>query len=164
MVPNLKVFQLNKLNLAECFPPDFNPEIWYGIYFISSEVLNISDSSQFVQVCGPYIVLLNENFNFVTDHLSRAQEGYIILFNHNFLPHKLIEKLNELPLFFQQVCGPFILNLKQVLELNIVFEKILAELPSDYRFKKELLANLITQLMHFVLKNFTSPGSQINLS
>lgn len=156
MIPDLKVFKLNELKVAECFPPAFIPGIWCGIYFISED-LNNSHSGQVIQINSPCIVLLNGNFSFIKEHFSNAQQGYFLLFNHNVLPYKLDEKLKELPLFFQQGCGPFTLNLKQVFELNILFEKILTELPSDYRFRKELLANLITQLVHFVLKNFTWP-------
>lgn len=143
MISDLRVFKLNDLNITECFPPDFNPGIWYGIYFINER--------------KPVIVLLNGNFDYFKEYFSRIHQGYFILFNHNFLPHKLDEKLKELPLFLQQGCGPFTPDLQQVFALNILFEKILTESHSDYRFRKELLANLITQLMHFVLKNFTWP-------
>ena len=139
---NLKAFNLDKLNLAECFPAGFDQQLWYGIYFIN-------------EYSDPSIVMLNADFGFVTNHSSKNRQGYLVLFNHHFLPQRLTEKLHKLPLFFQQGCGPFALNKQQVPELNILFGKICSELLSDYRFKKELLATWVTQLLHFVIKNFT---------
>ena len=146
----LKAFRLDALNFAECFPAGFDQNLWYGVYFI-----NGCDYGQPGE-CNPSVVLLNAGFDFIHKHLSKAQEGFLILFSHNFLPQKLNKKLHELPLFLQQGCGPFSLNLQQIWELNLLCNKIYNELLSDYRFKKELLATLITQLLHFVIKNFTS--------
>ena len=147
---DLKAFRLDTLNFAECFPAEFDQNLWYGVYFI-----NGCDYKQPGE-CNPSIVLLNAGFDFIDKHLSRAQQGFLILFSHNFLPQQLNKKLHHLPLFFQQGCGPFLLNLQQLRELDLLCNKIHNELRSDYRFKKELLATLIIQLLHFVIKNFTS--------
>ena len=145
----LKAFRLNTLNFAECFPAEFDQNLWYGVYFV-----NGCDYKQTGE-CNPSVVLLNAGFDFVDKHFSDAQQGFLILFSHNFLPQQLNKKLYDLPLFFQQGCGPFSLNGQQIKELDLLCNKIYNELPSDYRFKKELLATLIMQLLHFVIKNFT---------
>jgi len=146
----LKAFRLDAFNFAECFPAGFDQNLWYGVYFI-----NGCDYEQAGE-CDPSVVLLNAGFDFVDTHLSKAQQGFLILFSYNFLPQQLNRRLHDLPIFFQQGCGPFSLNLQQIGELDALCNKIYSELRSDYLFKKELLATLITQLLHFVIKNFTS--------
>jgi hypothetical protein len=149
MTGELKAFPLDKVNIAECFPPGFHKSDWYGIYFF-----NASKNHSNNQDHKPFIAFLNAGFDFVTQHASKHQPGFLVLFNHNFLPKRLNDKLQQLPLFIQQGWGPHELTSQQVPELKLLFNKICSELPSDYLYKKELLATLVTQLMHFVIKNF----------
>ena len=48
---------------------------------------------------------------------------------------------------------PFALNAEQVVRLNDLFQKIVDELSSTYRYKPELLAILLMQLAHFLIRN-----------
>lgn len=60
-----------------------------------------------------------------------------------------------MPLFLDQGGTTFTLSFEQVIRLNQLFEKIANELSPTYQNKHELLAILLMQLAHFIIKNLT---------
>ena len=55
--------------------------------------------------------------------------------------------------------APFALSAEQVVRLNDLFQKIIDELSSTYVYKPELLAILLMELAHFLIRNFAASKS-----
>lgn len=102
------------------------------------------------------VTLVNSAFDCGIKQMDNNEQGYLLLLNHNFLPKGVNQKLKKLHVFIEQGCSPFSLNTEQTYQLNKLFDKILDELSSSYKFKNDLLTILLAQLLHFMIKNFAS--------
>lgn len=87
---------------------------------------------------------------------AHITEGVLILVKMQFLNAQTNENLSTLPLFIHQGYGPFLLNRQQFKELMWITDKIWNEMNSCYQFKSEYLMALVLQIVHFVVRNFTS--------
>ncbi|AWH83903.1 AraC family transcriptional regulator [Flavobacterium album] len=78
------------------------------------------------------------------------QAGSFCIFTHDFmaLSHSGI-KLDELPIFMPGGYPVFQLTESQAKEVGHIFEKMFAELDSDYAFKYDLLRNYVLELIHY---------------
>lgn len=78
------------------------------------------------------------------------QEGFFCVFTDSFLPRNGDGSgFDELPLFHSDFHPVFLLDGKQYGQLRAHFEKMNAELNSDYPFKYDLIKNYVMELIHF---------------
>lgn len=77
------------------------------------------------------------------------QEGHFCLFTPDFMPKsKTGIALESLPIFSPQSDFVFQITPRQYEEINSIFEKMHAEINSDYSFKYDLLRNYVLELIH----------------
>ncbi len=89
------------------------------------------------------------------------QNGMFCIFTPGFLSlQKLGIALDELPLFQPGQLPVFQLSLPEVAEVKYIFTKMLKELSSDYKYKYDLLRNLVMELIHYGQK--LQPLSALN--
>lgn len=81
---------------------------------------------------------------------DEEQGGSFCIFTHEFLAssHNSI-KLDELPIFKPGGYPVFQLTESQAKEVELIFDKMFAELDSDYSFKYDLLRNYVLELIHY---------------
>ncbi|MDP9081059.1 MAG: helix-turn-helix transcriptional regulator [Bacteroidota bacterium] len=78
------------------------------------------------------------------------QTGMFCIFTADFLtPGKAGVNLDELPIFQPGQLPVFQLGAEEVREIEYIFRKMLKELGADYRFKYDLLRNLVLELIHY---------------
>ncbi|MFD2937312.1 helix-turn-helix domain-containing protein [Spirosoma flavum] len=78
------------------------------------------------------------------------QTGMFCIFTTDFLaPQKSGTVLEELPLFQPGQLPVFQLSPQEVSEIDYIFRKMLKELSSDYKYKYDLLPNLVMELIHY---------------
>ena len=85
-------------------------------------------------------------YNYVPQ--DEKQSGYFCIFTHEFMASSRIA-LDDLPIFKAGGYPIFQLSTTQVKELNALFEKMFAELDSDYPYKYDLLRNYVLELIHY---------------
>ena len=79
-----------------------------------------------------------------------SQKGFFCIFTADFLSkNKSGIALDDLPLFRPGEAPIFQLSPEQVDELDYIFRKMTRELNTDYKFKYDLLRNLVMELIHF---------------
>jgi AraC family transcriptional activator of pobA len=87
-------------------------------------------------------------YNWIPD--DGNQTGMFCIFTADFLAHgKTGAELDDLPLFQPGQVPVFQLNAEEVREVEYIFKKMHRELASDYRFKYDLLRNLVLELIHY---------------
>jgi AraC family transcriptional activator of pobA len=78
------------------------------------------------------------------------QTGMFCIFTADFLaPGKAGVDLDDLPLFQPGQVPVFQLDPEDVKEIEYIFKKMHKEIASDYRFKYDLLRNLVLELIHY---------------
>lgn len=78
------------------------------------------------------------------------QTGMFCIFTADFLaPVKPGVVLDDLPLLQPGQVPVFQLNPDEVIEVEYIFKKMHKEIASDYRFKYDLLRNLVLELIHY---------------
>ncbi len=78
------------------------------------------------------------------------QTGMFCIFTVDFLtPHKAGVSLDDLPIFQPGQVPIFQLNAEEAKEVEYIFRKMYKELGADYKFKYDLLRNLVLELIHY---------------
>jgi AraC-like DNA-binding protein len=78
------------------------------------------------------------------------QHGSFCIFTEDFLmPAKSGIVLDDLPIFRPGGYPVFQLDDKQMLELNLIFERMQIEIASDYTFKYDLIRNYLLEIIHY---------------
>lgn len=78
------------------------------------------------------------------------QTGMFCIFTADFLlPHKAGVTLDDLPIFQPGQLPAFQLNPEEAQEIEYLFKKMLKELDADYKYKYDLLRNMVLELIHY---------------
>ena len=78
------------------------------------------------------------------------QTGMFCIFTGDFLtPHKAGVSLDDLPIFQPGQIPVFQLDAEEAKEIEYIFRKMQRELSADYKFKYDLLRNLVLELIHY---------------
>lgn len=78
------------------------------------------------------------------------QNGMFCIFTPDFLtPRKSGVNLDELPIFQPGQLPVFQLSQQEVAEIEYIFRKMHKELGADYKYKYDLLRNLVLELIHY---------------
>ncbi|WP_179415789.1 helix-turn-helix domain-containing protein [Mucilaginibacter sp. E4BP6] len=78
------------------------------------------------------------------------QTGMFCIFTADFLtPHKAGVSLDDLPIFQPGQVPVFQLDAEESKEIEYIFRKMQRELGADYKFKYDLLRNLVLELIHY---------------
>ncbi len=78
------------------------------------------------------------------------QTGMFCIFTANFLsPNKVGVLLEDLPIFQPGQLPVFQLSPAEVKEIEYIFRKMHKELGADYKYKYDLLRNLVLELIHY---------------
>jgi len=77
------------------------------------------------------------------------QSGSFCIFTREFLTSSRGVMLDEIPVFKPGGYPVFQLNKAQVRDVSAIFDKMFAELASDYTYKYDLLRNYVVELIHY---------------
>lgn len=84
------------------------------------------------------------------EHLDRIREGIYCIFNQQFF-HQF-GQLNQYEVFQPNGKHIFELSDDQAVMVSDIFNRIEKEFNSDYKYKYDVIRNLIFELLHFALK------------
>jgi hypothetical protein len=82
-----------------------------------------------------------------------GQQGYYCAFKPMFMPEKLSNRIKRLSLFANPGESVVDLNPVQASAVGRIFELLVAEMGSKYRYKLDLMRTYVIQIIHFGLKN-----------
>ncbi len=101
---------------------------------------------------GSSLLFFNPAVPYQFERLDTGSTGFFCLFKENFYTPHLRNRFHDLPVFTAGGKTVYDLGEKQDRELSAIFEKMLDEIHSDYRFKYDLLRNQVLELVHYALK------------
>ena len=148
--------QANVFRLEDCLAPSAKPvqysrRDFYKITLIRGRtVYHYADKS--IEVDGPTLVFFNPQVPYTWEALSDDTTGFFCIFREAFFSGRFNSGLTELPLFRPGGKPAYVLTAGQDAEVSALFEKMLAEINSDYPLKYDLLRNYVSELIHYALK------------
>ncbi|WDF53797.1 helix-turn-helix domain-containing protein [Mucilaginibacter sp. KACC 22063] len=112
-----------------------------------------------VEAEGTSLIFFNPNVPYKWESLSDDTSGYFCIFTQEFFTDKMRNGLTELPMFQPGGMPAYSLNKEQEEEICRLFEKMIAEMESDYLYKYDLLRSYATEMIHYALK--TQPSTTL---
>lgn len=144
-----KAFQIEKDGSATKI---YSRKDFYKICLTTGKsIINYSDSTYEHE--GTILFFGNPHIPYSWETISREYVGYTCLFSEEFLKQSdRSESLQQSPLF--KIGGTPILRIteEQRLFLNGLFQKMIEEQESDYKFKDDLIRNYVNLIIHEAMK------------
>jgi len=92
----------------------------------------------------------NPQIPYKWEHLDKIREGIYCIFNQQLF-HQF-GKLNQYEVFQPNGTHIFELSEEEVNHVSDIFERMAKEFNSDYKYKYDVIRNLIFELLHFAMK------------
>ena len=126
---------------------------------VGKSKVHYADKSMDINKCG--LVFSNPNIPYSWENAELIETGYFCLFYHSFFADFV--NFNKYSLFQPQGNHVFELTDEQLDEARIIFEKMIAEINSQYVYKYDVLRGLVLEIIHLALK--TTPAiNEVNKS
>lgn len=124
---------------------------FYKISLITGENLfHYADKT--LHVKGTSLIFFNPKTPYRWEAVSATNTGFFCIFKDAFFVEKLRSNFANLPMFAIGGKPSYILDEKQNEFASGIFQKMVEEIRSDYKFKQDLLVSYVTELIHFALK------------
>jgi len=150
-IGHFNVFDIKKLmdKLQEKWVMPYDRRAFYKISLIKGK--NIAEYSDKVIQIEKYALLFATPkipYNYLPQ--DKNQSGQFCVFTNEFLSkNKSGIDLDELPIFAAGGYPVFQLSDEEVVEVELIFNKIQKEINSDYVYKYDLIRNYVAELIHF---------------
>jgi AraC-like DNA-binding protein len=145
------VFRLEDSLAPGVQPKQYSRRDYYKITLIRGHcAYHYADKS--LQIDGPTLLFFNPQVPYTWQPLADDTTGYFCIFREDFLHAPGGLDLLDLPLFRPGGDPAYALTASQDQEVSTLFEKMLAEIGSDYALKYDLLRNYAAELIHYALK------------
>jgi AraC family transcriptional activator of pobA len=151
-----EIGHFNVFKLEDCYRPDA-PPVKYSrrdFYKISltrgKNLVHYADKS--IETDGPTLLFFNPNVPYTVEKLDDINDGFFCIFKESFFTEMLRNNLHDLPMFMHGGKPTYALNADQDAYAAQVFERMVGEIDSEYRFKYDLLRSYVTELIHYALK------------
>ena len=107
-------------------------------------------ADQVVEIKRQALAFSNPLIPYKWEHLDKIREGVYIIFNQQFF-HQF-GQLTQYEIFQPNGNHIFELNDDEAVHVSEIFDRIDAELETEYKYKYDVIRNLVFDLIHFALK------------
>ncbi|WP_055562854.1 helix-turn-helix domain-containing protein [Hymenobacter sp. AT01-02] len=147
----VNVFRLEDVLAPSAESVQYSRRDFYKITLIRGRnAYHYADKS--LAIAGPTLLFFNPQVPYTWQPLSNDTTGFFCIFREAFFHGWGTPPLTELPLFQPGSTPAFPLTAAQDETVSALYEKMLAELHSDYPLKYELLRSYASELIHYALK------------
>ena len=145
---HFNVFRLGPTKDGYCpAPPKYSRRSFYKIsLFRGHSLFHYADKTMEINGCA--LLFFNPNVPYTIEALASDNTGYFCIFREAFFTEKIKGSLTELPMFAPGGKAAYILDAQQDKQISEIFEKMLAEIDSDYTFKYDLIRNYVMEMVH----------------
>ncbi|AWM12663.1 AraC family transcriptional regulator [Flavobacterium sediminis] len=110
-------------------------------------------ANQYLLIDRPALLFSNPQIPYSWEITSQDQKGWFALFSESFLlNNERAGSLKESPLYRVGGNPVYFLNEAQLQEISRIFEKMYAEIQSDYPFKYDVVRNCLHLIIHEAMK------------
>lgn len=155
---NLKqdIGHFNVFRMEDCIGPHSTPvqyarREFYKISLLRGKgVYHYADKS--VEVSGSTLIFFNPTVPYTFEMFSENSTGYFCIFREAFFTERIRGGIKDLPMFVRGNRPSYALTKTQDQHVSQIFEKMLEEIRSDYKYKYDLIRNYIMEMVHYALK------------
>jgi AraC family transcriptional activator of pobA len=148
----------NVFRLEDCVgdgkaPIVYSRRDFYKIMLVrGNNIYHYADKS--VKAEGSTLMFFNPQipYTFQSQDAAEGMSGYFCIFKKFFFTEKMRGGISDLPMFEPGNKPSYALTSEQDEHVSAIFQKMRAEIDSDYRFKYDLIRNYVTELIHYALK------------
>jgi AraC family transcriptional regulator, transcriptional activator of pobA len=105
-----------------------------------------------IEFDGSTLLFFNPAAPYSFERLDADSTGFFCLFKDSFFIESLRNGMHHLRIFEPENKSVYHLDERQDQEVAALFEKMLNEADSDYRFRFDLIRNQVSELIHLALK------------
>ena len=105
-----------------------------------------------IKIDGTALLFFNPRVPYKMECAAGENKGFFCIFKEAFYSEKLRGSLNDLPMFAIGGKPCYLLDDQQRGEVSLIFEKMIKETGSDYKYKQDLLLTYVTEMIHYALK------------
>ncbi len=146
-----KDFNVFRLTEHQSVPAPYARYDFYKIMLIRGKHrCHYADKS--IEFDGSNLLLFNPSAPYRFERQDEQATGFFCVFKESFYTETLKSGTHDLAVFALGTKAVYPLDRGQDQEVVTLFEKMLTEINSDYRFKYDLLRNQVSELIHFVMK------------
>jgi AraC-like DNA-binding protein len=156
-IGHFNVFQHEPIEISKTKPTAYRRRDFYKIMLVVGDI-EMHYADKVIAVKKQAIFFSNPHIPYKCTHIERIQKSFYCIFNPHFF-HKFGD-LNQYSVFQPTGNHVFELSDEQVDWINGIYEKMLAEIKSDYLHKYDVLRNLVFELLHFAMK--MQPATQFD--
>ena len=135
-------------------PIKYSRRFFYKIALVRGHnIYHYADKS--IEINGTALIFFNPLVPYTWEPLPGKLEdntGFFCIFTEPFFTEKIRGNINDLPMFSPSGKPTYILDNDQDKHVSSIFEKMIAEINTDYIYKYDLLRNYVTEMTHFALK------------
>ncbi|MEP6612009.1 MAG: helix-turn-helix transcriptional regulator [Mucilaginibacter sp.] len=148
---HFNVFRIEDFHKPDAKPVKYSRRDFYKIsMFRGKTIYHYADKS--IEVDGTTLIFFNPHVPYTIEAMTGDRTGFFCIFKESFFTEMLRSNMHELPMFAIGGKPSYSLNAEQDKYVSVLFEKMLDEIKSDYKFKYDLLRNYVTELIHYALK------------
>lgn len=150
-IGHFNVFSMDDFKGPQAKTVKYSRRDFYKVsLFRGKTIYHYADKS--VEIDGTALMFFSPQVPYTFEYRSEERSGFFCIFKEAFFTEALRKNLHELPMFAPGGQPSYILNLDEDHYITQVFEKMLTEIKTEYRFKYDLLRNYVTELIHYALK------------
>lgn len=147
---HFNVFALSDHGFPQLKPAAYRRRDFYKISLIRGHNrCHYADKS--VEMSGSTLMFFNPQIPYTWEALS-DETGFFCIFKEAFFTEGLRINIRSLPMYMPESKPGYTLTAQQDQEVSAIFEKMIREKNSGYRFKYDLLRSHLTELLHFAMK------------
>jgi AraC-like DNA-binding protein len=155
---NLKkdIGHFNVFKVEDCVGPgkapvEYTRRDYYKISLMQGPyIYHYADKS--IEVSGSTLIFFNPNVPYTFESLTDTPKGYFCIFKEAFFTEKIRGGIKDLPMFVAGNKPSYALDKSQDKFVSQIFDKMDAEIKSDYVYKYDLIRNYIMEMIHYALK------------
>lgn len=146
----------NVFRTADCVghgkqPVQYSRRDFYKISLMRGRhVYHYADKS--LEVDGSTLLFFNPRVPYTFEPLTEVTDGFFCIFKEDFFTGHIRGSLTELPMYQAGGKPAFVLDEKSDAHVSTIFNKMLDEIGSSYRYKYDLIRNYTLELLHYALK------------
>ncbi len=148
-IGNFNIFKLEPIKEGKPTSIPYQRRDFYKIMLVKGNSW-VHYEDKVVAVKKQALSFSNNHILFKWEHVNRIRDGIYCVFNTNFFNQ--FGQFQHYEVFQPQGSHIFELSDEQASQIYEIFDRMQREFNSDYKYKYDLIRNLIFELLHFALK------------
>lgn len=150
-IGHFNVFRTEDCYMPGAKPVQYSRRDFYKIsLFLGKGVVHYADKS--IELDGTALIFFNPIVPYTFENLNSTHSGRFCIYKEAFFTETQRSNAHQLPMFAPGANPVYVLNDDQHTLVLAIFDKMLAELNSDYIYKYDLLRSYVNELIHYAMK------------